>query len=72
MPSLARQFARIHWLIVPIAAYLVITLALPIANGAAGRADFAHHASIVLGACAAAVAAVITLNVVIDLIRRRS
>jgi ABC-type branched-subunit amino acid transport system permease subunit len=71
MSSLAKHIARIHWLIVPIAAYLVITLALPIANGAAGRADFARHASIVLGACAAAVVLVLTINVLIDLLRRR-
>ena len=36
---------------VPIAAYLVITLGLPLAHGAAGRADFAAHAMWVLGGC---------------------
>jgi len=71
MSSLARQLVRIHWLLVPLVAYLVITLALPIANGAAGRADFARHATIVLAACVAAVIATLTFNLLVDAIRRR-
>ena len=41
---------------VPIAAYLVITLGLPLANGAAGRGDFVMHAVWVLTACAVVLA----------------
>jgi exosortase K len=41
---------------VPIAAYLVITLGLPLANGAAGRGDFVMHAVWVLAACAVVLA----------------
>jgi exosortase K len=36
---------------IPIAAYLVITLGLPLANGASARGEFAHHALLVLAAC---------------------
>jgi exosortase K len=41
---------------VPIAAYLVITLGLPLANGAAARGDFVMHAVWVLAACAVVLA----------------
>ena len=71
MPSLANQLSRISWLVVPLAAYLVITLGLPAANGAAHRADFARHASIVLGVCAASIVAVLAFNALIDTLRRR-
>ena len=37
---------------VPITVYLVITLGLPLANGAAGRGDFVMHAVWVITACA--------------------
>lgn len=36
---------------IPVAAYLVITLGLPLANGAATRGDFARHAAWVVSAC---------------------
>ena len=41
-------------LLVPLGAYLAITLVLPLANGAAARrgAAFWHHALVVLAACA--------------------
>jgi exosortase K len=47
---------KLYWMAVPVAAYLVITLVMPLANGAAARRDFAHHAVWVLGACAVVVA----------------
>jgi type IV secretory pathway VirB2 component (pilin) len=53
---------RLRWLAVPIAAYLVITLALPIANGAAGREDFLVHAATVLGGCAVVVVAIVAFG----------
>lgn len=71
MSSLASQVRRIHWLVIPIAAYLAITLALPALNGAAHRDDFARHATIVIGACAAAIAITITFNALIDALRRK-
>jgi uncharacterized integral membrane protein len=45
-------------LAVPIAAYLVITLVLPAANGAATRHEFAHHAMWVVLGCAVVVLAI--------------
>jgi exosortase K len=36
---------------IPVVAYLVITLGLPLANGAAARGDFARHAAWVVSAC---------------------
>lgn len=47
---------------VPIAAYLVITLGLPLANGAAGRGDFVMHAVWVLAACAVVLAIAFALQ----------
>jgi exosortase K len=52
--ALARQ-PRGRWLGVPLAAYLAITLALPLANGAASRPGFAQHALVVIGACMVAI-----------------
>lgn len=49
-------------IVVPIVVYLVITLGLPLANGAAGRRDFAMHATWVLAACAAVLAIAFTFS----------
>lgn len=68
MSALVERLARVRWLAVPIAAYLAITLGMPLANGAAGRAGFARHALFVLGGCGVVLAFVLT----IDLIRRRN
>jgi hypothetical protein len=59
---LARRLDRVRWLAIPLAAYLLVTLILPAANGAAARADFAHHALWVVGACAAVVAIALALT----------
>lgn len=72
MSSLASQVRRIQWLLVPIVAYLAITLALPIANGAGARADFARHATLVFGACAVVIAITLAFNALLDVLRRRS
>jgi hypothetical protein len=71
MPSATRLLQRISWLGIPIAAYLVITLGFPLANGAAGRADFAHHAGIVLAACLGVIAGALALHALVDTVRRR-
>jgi exosortase K len=42
-------------LAIPVVAYLVITLGLPLVNGAAAREDFARHAAWVVSACAAVI-----------------
>ncbi len=56
----------VRWMAVPIAAYLAITLVLPIANGAAGRAGFAEHAMWVVAGCAIVVGG----GVVVAAVRR--
>ena len=47
---------------IPIAAYLVITLGLPLVNGAGARGEFAHHAMWVLAACAAVMGVAFIIN----------
>ena len=73
MPRLAEhlraQLARVRWLTAPIAAYLFITLALPAANGATRRADFAHHAMWVLGSCALVVGIFVVVPTFANLVR---
>ncbi len=71
MSLLADRLRSLRWMAVPIAAYLVITLALPIANGAAGRQDFARHAVWVVGGCIAVVAAALAGVTIIGLIRNQ-
>lgn len=41
----------LHWLAIPLGAYVLITLVMPLANGAAQRDDFVRHATTVLAAC---------------------
>lgn len=48
----------LRWLAVPIAAYLIITLGLPAAHGAARQARFATHAMWVVLGCAIIVAVI--------------
>jgi exosortase K len=50
-----RRLRALHWLAIPLGAYVLITLVMPAANGAAHRADFAQHAATVLAACIAVV-----------------
>ena len=69
MPSLASRLSRLRWIAVPIAAYLAITLGLPLANGAAMRGGFVHHASWVLGGCVVVVAVALIGSIAIDVIR---
>ena len=63
-----RWLTRLSWLKVPIAAYLVITLVLPLLHGAAKRADFIPHALWVLAACGVVVGAVLAAAAVIDVV----
>jgi hypothetical protein len=49
-------------LAVPIAAYLVITLVLPAANGAASHHEFLHHAMWVVLGCTLVVAAIVVFG----------
>jgi hypothetical protein len=63
-----RHLERLKWLAVPIAAYLLITLVLPIANGAASRSDFAHHAMWVLLGCTLVIGSVAVIGGAIELV----
>jgi hypothetical protein len=54
---------------VPIAAYLAITLGLPLANGAAMRGGFVHHAGCVLGGCVVVVVVALIGGIAIEVIR---
>jgi hypothetical protein len=48
-----RKLQNVKWLAVPVCAYLLITLVMPLANGAARRDDFVRHATTVLAGCVA-------------------
>ena len=65
-------FTRVRWLAAPLAAYLVITLGLPILNGAGRRPELARHAAVVLGACVAVALVVLALTTIVTLLRRKS
>ena len=53
----------------PLGAYVVITLLLPIANGAATRSDFALHAMWVLGSCVAVLGIGMAVGALADVVR---
>lgn len=69
MPWLVDRMLRLRWMMVPIGAYLVITLVLPLAHGAAIRGGFAHHAAWVFAGCALMVATALIGGIAIELIR---
>ena len=69
MQWLASRLLRLRWMAVPIAAYLVITLGLPLAHGAAMRGGFVHHAAWVLGGCVVVVVAALSGGIALDVIR---
>ena len=52
------RLRELRWIVVPLAAYLAITVAMPAANGAAHRAEFFRHLAIVIGGCGAVFAVV--------------
>jgi uncharacterized membrane protein YhhN len=57
---------KLGWLKVPIAAYLAITLVLPLLHGAARRADFVGHTLWVLAGCAIVAGIALAITAVID------
>jgi hypothetical protein len=69
MPWLVDRLLRLRWMAVPISAYLVITLALPLAHGAAFRGGFVHHATWVLAGCILIAAAALIGGIALELIR---
>jgi len=69
MQSLGDRLSRLRWMAVPIAAYLAITLVLPMANGAATRGNFVHHAGWVVAGCVAVLAVAVIGGLVMELTR---
>lgn len=69
MRWLADRMARLRWMAVPIAAYLAITLGLPLAHGAAGRGNFVHHAGWVIVGCIAILGVAVLAGLAIELAR---
>ncbi len=66
MSALRERLARLRWMAVPLVAYLLITLVLPAANGAARRDDFAGHAGWVLAGCAVMVAIALVVGALVE------
>ena len=69
MLSPADRLLRLRWMAVPIVVYIAITLVLPIANGAAARANFLHHAGSVLVGCIAVVGLAVAGGLGLELAR---
>jgi hypothetical protein len=69
MSWLVDRLLRLRWMLVPISAYLVITLALPLAHGAAIRGGFVHHATWVLAGCMLIAAAALIGGIAVELFR---
>jgi exosortase K len=59
------------WFAIPLGAYLLITLVMPIANGAATRDDFVRHATTVLAVCFVVVAIASFCDVIRWSLRRK-
>jgi hypothetical protein len=69
MPWLVDRLLRLRWMLVPISAYLVVTLALPLAHGAAIRGGFVHHATWVLAGCELIAATALIGGIALELVR---
>lgn len=66
MQFLTDRIARVRWIAMPLAAYLVITLALPLANAGKVSREFVHHAGWVLAGCVAMIAIAIAGGLVVE------
>lgn len=66
-----RKVRAFHWFAVPLAAYLLITLVMPMANGAARRDDFVRHATTVLAVCFVVIAIAAFVEVIRWTTRRK-
>jgi hypothetical protein len=65
----AGYLSRLRWMAIPIAAYLMITLVLPMARGAVARDNFVHHAGWVAAGCAVVVVLSLICTLVADAAR---
>ena len=68
--QLSDRLSRLRPMAIPVAAYLIITLGLPAANGAGSRAEFAHHAGWVAAGCAVVLGLAVLGSVALDGVRR--
>jgi exosortase K len=66
-----RKLRNFTWFAIPLGAYLLITLVMPIANGAAMRDDFVRHATSVLAVCFVVVAIASFCDVIRSSLRRK-
>jgi hypothetical protein len=64
MRRLRDRAARLRWMAVPLSAYSVVTVVLPLFNGAARRDDFARHVAWVAGGCAVVVTVALLVQTV--------
>ena len=67
---LSDRWSRLRPMAIPIAAYLIITLGLPAANGAGARAEFGHHALWVAAGCAVVIGLALVASLALDGVRR--
>ena len=67
MRSVPERLERIRWMAMPLTAYLVITLALPLANAGTMRREFVHHAGWVLAGCAFMIGIAIAGGLVVEI-----
>lgn len=69
--SARRRTSRLRYALVPLAVYLVITIVMPMFNGAFARPEFGRHAAAVVLACAAIAGAVLALGAARQFVARR-
>jgi exosortase K len=67
-----KRLRAFHWFAVPLGVYLLITLVMPMANGAARRDDFVRHATTVLAICFVAIVVATFAELVRWSLRRKS
>lgn len=67
MRSFPERLEGIRWMAMPLAAYLVITLALPLANAGMVRREFVHHAGWVLAGCGFMIGIALAGGLVVEL-----
>ena len=67
-----RKLRTAYWLAIPLCTYVLITLVMPLANGAAQRDDFVRHATAVLVACVLVVGIATFYELVRLSLRRKS
>ena len=62
MRRLRERARRLGWMAVPLAAYVLVTVLLPVLNGAASRDGFARHMVWLAAGCAVVIAAALLMQ----------